>query len=402
MKIVLLAPSHKSFISNFLPNVIYDELPEGYFGAPFVGTIIQELLSKNHIIIAITTSIAINGDYSIKKYKYNNFTWIVVPARPRSISMNGRKLGKIVDFFSFEQKNMIAAIQGVRPDFVHAHWSYEFAGAAVKSGYPCLVTVHDNAYQVFRYFKNIYRFGRLLMSEKNLRKVKFASTVSPYMQRYVNNRCEFVKVIPNPTVVNLQTEDIEKMVNSKMDTLLAPRILMINNGWDARKNGKVGLQAFQAFQKIVPGASLHLYGGGSEVNGLAYRDAAKLGVENIFFNGPIPYHQLIEVIKESHLLVHPAKEESFGLVLIEAMSYGVPTIGGHKSGAVPWVIQEKQLLVDVSKPQAMTDKMIEILVDAILYKKIALGCYNNVANRFSSYAVVDSYLDYYQQILAKK
>ncbi len=402
MHIAIIAPSHKSFITNFLPNINFDELPQGYFGAPFIGTIIKELLEQNHTITAITTSTAINGDYIVKKYNYQSFTWIVVPSRPNSFRFNKNKLGRMVDFYALEQKNLLKSIKEAKPDFIHAHWSYEFAGPAIKSGYPYLVTIHDNAFQVLRYFKNIYRFGRLLMSEQILKKVKFASTVSPYMQDYAGKRCEFVKVIPNPTVVNVKKEDIEKEVIIKINTLSAPRVLMINNGWDARKNGKVGLLAFRELQKKIPDASLHIYGGGSEENGMAHKDASLLGIQHVFFNGAVPHQLLIEDIKKAHILIHPALEESFGVVLIEAMSYGVPVIGGVKSGAVPWVVNEPQLLVDVTKPEQMAAKMFEIMTNNTLYKNLALICYQNVASRFSSTAVVASYMDYYKQILACK
>jgi glycosyltransferase involved in cell wall biosynthesis len=402
MHIAIIAPTHKSFIANFLPNINSDALPQGYFGAPFIGTLIKELLEQNHTITAITTSTAINGDYTVQKYNHNNFTWIIVPSRPNSFRFNKNKPGRMADFYALEQKNILESIKNAKPDFVHAHWSYEFAGPAVKSGFPYLVTVHDNAFQVLRYFKNIYRFGRLLMSEQILRQVKFASTVSPYMQDYASKRCEFVKVIPNPTVINVQKEDIEKVVIAKMNTLQAPYILMINNGWDALKNGKVGLLAFRELQKRIPDATLHIYGGGSEENGLVNMDANSLGMQNVFFNGAVPHQQLIEVVRDSHLLIHPSLEESFGVVLIEAMSYGVPVIGGAKSGAVPWVIREPKLLVDVIKPEQMTTKMFEILTNSTLYKNLALKCYHNVAERFSSDAVVTSYLDYYKQILSTK
>ena len=55
MHIAILAPSDRSFISNFLPNQDVNDLPIGYSGAPFIGTLIAELLNKNHRVTAITT-----------------------------------------------------------------------------------------------------------------------------------------------------------------------------------------------------------------------------------------------------------------------------------------------------------------------------------------------------------
>jgi glycosyltransferase involved in cell wall biosynthesis len=82
------------------------------------------------------------------------------------------------------------------------------------------------------------------------------------------------------------------------------------------------------------------------------------------------------------------------------MSFGVPVIGGNKSGAVPWVINDPQLLVDVTKSKLMAIKMFDILTNTSLYKNIAIECYHNVAERFSSNAVIALYLAYYEQILS--
>jgi glycosyltransferase involved in cell wall biosynthesis len=402
MHIAIIAPSHKSFISNFLPNINFDLLPEGYFGAPFIGTLINELLERNHTITAITTTKAINGDYTIKKYNHLNFTWIIIPFRPHSFRFNNNKLGRIVDFYKYEQKKILNTISDLNPDFIHAHWSYEFAGPAVNSGIPYLVTIHDNAFEVFRYFKNMYRLGRLIMSEHILRKVKYASTVSPYMLDYVNKRCKSTYVIPNPTVIKINKDDLEFKLISKINSLNSPRILMISNFCDASKNGKIGLLAFQQFQNKFPDASLNLYGSGTEENGLVHKEVKLLKIKNVFFNGPIPHEELLEVFNKSHLLIHPSLEESFGVVLIEAMSYGVPVIGGLKSGAVPWVINNQQLLIDVTIYEEMAIKMIDIMTNTSLYKNLAIKCYNNVTDRFSSNEVVVSYLDYYEEIISNK
>jgi hypothetical protein len=67
---------------------------------------------------------------------------------------------------------------------------------------------------------------------------------------------------------------------------------------------------------------------------------------------------------------------------------------------VPWVLNQADLLVDVTKAPQMASKMLEVLTTDILYKNLALQCYHNAAERFSSNAVVATYLKYYQHILA--
>ena len=399
MHIAILAPSHKSFISDFLPNYLERDLPEGYSGAPFIGTLIAELLILNHTVTAITTTTAVGDDYSIKQYVNGNFTWILVPARPRSFAFNGFKLGRILDFYFLEQKKIVEILSLVKPDIVHAHWSYEFAGAAIKSGIPFLGTVHDNAFVVLRYFKNIYRFFRLLMSEKYLSKIKYASTPSPYMLKYVRNRCESVKIIPNPVSICYKQSCINSFVDSKTKSLSSPKIIMIFNGWDERKNGKTALNAFKLLSTKIPKAQLFLFGAGTEMNGYAFNDAKQMNIENVIFNGSVSHNDIIDAIKDSHILLHSALEESFGVVLIESMSFGVPAIGGRNSGAVPWVIKNDNLCVDVRDPEEIANKMFNLLTDEYFYQKSALSGFLNVVNRFSSKIVVKKYLDYYQEIL---
>jgi len=145
-----------------------------------------------------------------------------------------------------------------------------------------------------------------------------------------------------------------------------------------------------------------LYGDGSEKSGAAFQDAKELNLKNVYYNGSVTRLELMDALKTAHLLLHPALEESFGVVLIEAMSIGIPAIGGESSGAVPWVIGEPRLLVDVKKEDRMFDKMFELVSDKLVYKDLALHGYDNVVARFSSSSVASAYLDCYKNVLKNK
>lgn len=399
MRIVILSPSDRSYIKNFLPNYDPEDLPVGYIGAPFIGSLIQELLKRNHVVIAITTNIFANNDYKTKEFSHERFKWVVVPQRKRSFRSNNGKPGFMLDYFSLERKKMLKVVKKEAPNFIHAHWSYEFAAVANMIDIPSLVTIHDNPYVVLKYFKNAYRFGRLLMSEKVLSKVNFSSTVSPYMIHYAKRKCTHVKVIPNPINIKFAMDQIKVFVEKRIATLNKPKIIMVNSGWDSRKNGKKALITFQKLLKSCPYAHLHLIGGGSEINGLAHMEARSLGIKNVVYHGIIPNEQLFKELESAHLFLHTALEESFGVVLIEAMSLGVPTIGGIESGAVPWVIEDKNLLVDVRDPVQIRDKVIEILTNSQVYEKTSYSSYQMVKERFSASEVTEKYLDYYKEII---
>ena len=398
MKICILSPSHKSFIREFLPPFENENLPDGYDGAPFIGTLIKEFLEMGHSVVAITTSIMDENNFQVKEYQYGNFTWIVVPQRKHSFRFNKFKLGRMMDFFRLERKEMHKQVQRINPDFVHAHWGYEFAHVAYKSNKPYLVTLHDNPYKIAKFSKNTYRFFRLIYAEIILKKLKFKSTVSPYMQKYASRYGGKLKIIPNPVLLSNNTSEISKCVAQKQNSIYELKIFMISNGWDERKNGLNGLLAFEKLKTYFPKAELHLFGYGSEVGGPAEKDSKIHNIESVIFNGPIPHVDLMNQIKDFHVLIHPALEESFGVALIEAMSLGIPCIGGKDSGAVPWVINDSRLLSNVHSPEQIKETTLSCLQN---YEEFGNAVFENVRKRFSANNVAKEYLDYYTEIMEK-
>jgi glycosyltransferase involved in cell wall biosynthesis len=398
MKIAIIAPTHKSFTARLLNMKDDSLLPEGYFGAPFLSDIIEGLLSRGHEIIAITTSFSDNFDFSVKTFQYNKFTWVVVPMRKHAFRFNKFKLGRMLDFFAVERKWMTKAVEDNKPDIIHAHWGYEFAHVAISSKRPYLVSLHDNPFVILKYSKHLYRFFRLIYAEFLLPKIKYKSTVSPYMLKYASNGIGECRLIPNPIKMNYTKTDVIEFVERRIQTLSSsPNFIMIINGWDSRKNGKNGLLAFQLIQSKIPGASLHLFGRGTEQGGSACKDGSDLNLSNVYYNGITDRMLLINKMKEMHVLLHTALEESFGVVLIEAMSIGLPAIGGKQSGAVPWVINKPELLTDVTDPTQIASTALACINN---YRIDSIDCYDNVFTRFSAKMVTEQYEKYYYEILA--
>ena len=397
MRIALLAPTHKSFTAKLLNIEDSSMLPEGYFGAPFLHDIIDGLLRKGHEVIAITTSFADNADFSVKTFQYQNFTWVVVPMRRHAFRFNKFKWGRMLDFYAIERRLILEQIKQYKPDLVHAHWGYEFAHCAIASQLPHLITLHDNPFVIIRFQKSLYRIFKLVYAVYLINKIKFSSTVSPYMLKYVSSKNKACRLIPNPVPISLKKDEVIKLIESRKNTLTTnPNFVMIINGWDSRKNGRNGLLAFKLIQKAFPGASLYLFGRGTEVGGKAYSDGEDLKLKNVFYYGITDRLQMISKLKEMHMLLHTALEESFGVVLIEAMSLGLPAIGGVESGAVPWVIANENLLTNVNNPLQIASTVKSCMES---YERISLSCFENVATRFSVETVTNQYEKYYFDII---
>jgi len=79
---------------------------------------------------------------------------------------------------------------------------------------------------------------------------------------------------------------------------------------------------------------------------------------HVVFRGFVSDQELVCAYQTSDLFVHPARQEQFGVVLIEAMASGLPVIGGDACG-IPEVVPEDSL-VPVNKPYALAEKIIDI------------------------------------------
>ena len=367
------------------------QLPGGCEGAPLLVTIIGELLRRGHRVSAFTLSsdMPLRADARVVA-RGPAFELHYLPARLRAWPPNGLRPGRIVDLYAFERQGLRTAIEQARPDVIHAHWTYEFAWAALRTGLPHVVTCHDSPLVVARFesdFKHgAYRWLRAGIAWHVLRHARRVTTVSPYMVDQVRTLCRVpIAVIPNPIADR-------GLLAQPASASRRPRVVMVFNGWGPRKNVAAGLAAFALLRKRLPGSEMHLYGRDAEEGGIASRWWREHGEsDGVVFHGAVSHGQVLAAMAASDLMLHPAVEESFGAVLAEAMSLGVPVVAGRHSGAVPWVLGDAGTLVDVTNPQDMAGAMQALLEDPPAIAAMARRGRDRVRDCFSVGAVAAQY-----------
>lgn len=370
--------------------------PKGRAGAPLVSNLVREYLARGHRVLAITLDDQMADDDPPFVHEGPGLTYVVVPSRSRTFRPNGRRLGRTADFFRFERQQMLAVLRRYRPEVVHAHWTYEFALAGLAYDPQTLVTVHDNALIILQYVRTLNRLFHLLMARYVFRRGRWFTAVSPYMAATVQPWTRApVAVVPNPVVIPARPSLTKAPINQ-------PIISMIVNGWDDRKNSANALLAFQRVQQQHPQAVLWAMGTAFEPDGAAVAFCRQHGVANVVFLGPTPHAAVLDRIAASTLVLHTSLEESFGMVLAEAMAYGVPVVAGQASGAVPWVVADGGLLVDVTSVAAIAAAVHRLLTDAPLYEQLSTRAVAIVAERFPLAKIADQYLALYAQCGARR
>ncbi len=367
------------------------QLPRGYAGAPLLGTLIEELLRRGHRVSAFTLSSDLPlDDGATVVARGPNFTLHCCPMRPRAWPFNGHRVGRIVDLYAFERRGLERAIAQARPDVVHAHWAYEFAWAALRSGLPHVVTCHDSPFVIARFQRSFrrggYRWLRAGMAWHVLRQARHVTTVSPYMVGQIQPLCRAaVSVVPNPI-----TE--RAFARPRIAQPGRQRVLMVANGWDALKNGQAALHAFALLSERLPGSELQVFGHDHGEGGAAQRWWQQSGLAGkVRFCGVVPHGQLLTEMSCADAFVHTSLEESFGATLAEAMAAGVPVVAGSASGAVPWVVGQAGRLVDVTRPAAVAAALDELLGNAAESERLGRIGRQRVRAMFSAESVATAY-----------
>lgn len=107
-----------------------------------------------------------------------------------------------------------------------------------------------------------------------------------------------------------------------------------------------------------------------------------------------------QVISLADLMLLPSEKESFGLVALEAMACGVPTIGSD-AGGLPELIShgETGYLAPVGATDIMARYAIELLSDPAKYDAFSKACIARANQRFNSDQIVAQYEEVYFRVL---
>jgi phosphatidylinositol alpha-mannosyltransferase len=136
------------------------------------------------------------------------------------------------------------------------------------------------------------------------------------------------RIIPNGVDVTRFHPDVPPLpalLDGRLNVLFVGRL-------DPRKGLPVLLDAFPAVRRAVPEARLVVVGD-SYLRGVLERRLGARDRAHVLFAGSVPAAELPRWYASAHLVVSPAlRNESFGIVLLEAMAAGRPVVASDIPG----------------------------------------------------------------------
>ncbi len=278
------------------------------------------------------------------------------------------------------------------PDLIHGHgamWGgYAAMLAARDLGRPYVITEHASSILTLDITHDIRR--RLSMAYRNAARVIAVSNALKASVECIAGR-PIAEVVPNT-------------VDSRFFTLPpAPRprepfVFLAAGDLLPSKRIDLLIRAFARLHEQAPHTRLVVAGDGKERSRL--RDLASVhGVhDTISFTGALTRVEMRQQMWEANALVMPSDFETFGVVLIEAMSTGLPVIATRCGGPEEIVAAESGRLVDCGNETALVNAMSDFLVRSF----DAMWIRERVSRRFGYEPVAARLCSIYDSVIARR
>lgn len=277
-------------------------------------------------------------------------------------------------------------------DVIHVHWPIPLALFSLPFKLKGTPVVHSYYTAEIKLVENLGIFGKALKILIKTANVKTA--ISSYSANLLNEKN--VIVIPYSSAL-----DFDEFLPPK-EKPEVPRILFV--GRLVERKGLIYLiSAMEVLKKRGIRAELRIVGEGPLMESL--RNYAKGLEDSVKFLGKVSSQELVEEYKNSDIFVLPSivdsrgDTEGLGVVLLEALSFGLPVIAS-RVGGIPDIVENGKtgILVPEKDPMAIADAIVRLLSNWNEAKKMVINGQAKIAERFSASKIADKLIQIYDYL----
>ena len=240
-----------------------------------------------------------------------------------------------------------------RPDVIHCHsvmmggWLTEKISDKYKI--PFVITEHNSLF-----FRGLHKKYYTKISEICNKSSLCLSVSSAYCKILKKTIPESPDWIPHNNIVSQKflSTNIKKKAKD-------PFVFISISSLYKHKNVPLILKSFKKFNEDHPKSELKIIGVGLEERTIK-TIKEKLKLKNVFFLGRKTRDQIVNELNKSNVFVLGTKYETFGVVLIEAISMGVPVIVTDCGGSYDIMNEEVGRVTKQNDVEDMYKSMLDV------------------------------------------
>ncbi|MBE8564347.1 glycosyltransferase [Vibrio sp. OPT20] len=287
-----------------------------------------------------------------------------------------------------------------------------FKKYVLKHGWPDIIHLHSflNG-ELARWIKNEYGIpfvvtehytgfarGALNISQKNMaQKVFYDSSVAIAVSNEFSKLLEGSYNLPFQYIPNIVDTEVFKLKNkSSCDSFVFTNIAYFHK----KKNQLELVRAFALAFADNNRVKLNIVGGGSEYKNLCSL-VKDLNLESqVTIKGSATKNEVIDILRNSDAFVLSSEFETFGVVIIEAMSCGLPCIATKCGGPESIITSENLGILCEKNRESLSSSMLSLYENYSYYSPENIR--RHVKENFSEDAVYSKLINVYSSILEEK
>jgi len=290
----------------------------------------------------------------------------------------------------------------IKPDVVHAHDATDYGYAAVRSGYPAVITVHGIRREDSRYY------GRLRLRARNylhswlieryiMHHARFLIAISRYVTDY------FRRSLRSDVEVHYIYNAIDRRFFEHRGERKRAPVVLYAGRVIPRKRVDDLVRAFAQVAPLVPGSRLRIAGEmDSEPDYAAYiwEVAAACGLSNrIDFLGQLTEARVLEEFRTCRVLALASAQETAPMVIAQAQAAAIPVVA-TAVGGVPEMIDDGKtgLLVPVGEIGMLAGRLHQVLTEPSLVEDIGRRAYGFARKNYRADAVAERTIQVYRRV----
>lgn len=399
MNICIVSPFNPISIVDYLYEDSVPKAFDNHCSSSSVNALVKGFLQLGHRVVVVT-SCFIDKDILLKGRN--------IEVHILSSCRRGFALIVPEELYMAKRIKRVLSLLKNDVDVIHAQWAYMYALATFKTAgeVPTYCTVRDWCpfiLSVQKGLKNKFRWSikrivfECVMRNKYINHVANSNYTHSCISKY--NSKKVIPLIPNSVVDDFVLKEERKYP-------VDPVIISICQDIDEpRKNIKTLIMAFEKLLISCPSARLVLVGNYSLGRGSIYEMVIDREIESkVEFVGIVKHIGIVKMLDDASILVHPALEETFGNIFLEAWGRRVPVVGGINSGAVPQVLGEGKfgLLCDVESSDSLCNAMKLLIDDKTVVSSYIGQAYENLMKNYTQEEVALRHVRMYENDIRRK
>ena len=323
-----------------------------------------------------------NVEKGLRTYRYKNYNFI--PKNPLMFKVFDRRMDKLY--------SEIVKKEG-KVDIIHAQsslWGGISASyIAKKYNIPLIITEHSSVKRG-AYVRDSY-YNRIVESYNSADKLIAVGNGLKEELKELTNRND-IKVIGN--LVDLSIFDISNIKKDDNDFIFFSLAFL---------EGEKGFDTLiKAFAKKFKNQSVKLVigGEGSQKEWLKSIARDENVEKQVIFTGALIREEVSKWMNRCDVFVLPSRYETFGVVYIEALASGKPTIGAYNGGAEDIISKEVGILVEKDNVVDLGNAMEYIKNNIEKYDPQEVRKY--CINKFSPEIIVNKIINVYQEVIKER